>query len=71
MKSILLATVLVAHPVLMRGADNKLEAAVKAGPRIHAVNFSAAKPGEHPHDYGGPGRGHKKPKPPKPLPKNK
>jgi hypothetical protein len=39
--------------------DNKLEQAVKAGPKAHK-----AKP-EHPHDYANPGRGHKPPKPPK------
>jgi hypothetical protein len=51
---------------LEAAATNKLEQAVQAGPNVHKVNKSAAKPGDKPDDYGKPGRGHKKPKPPKP-----
>ncbi len=46
---------------LLAGPTNNvplLERAVKAGKHVHEVAPNAAKPGERPNDYGGPGRGH-------------
>jgi len=66
MKTIIATLLLMAAP-LWAGTNtvNRLEAAVRAGPRIHEVNPAAAKLGERPNAYASPGREkHGKPPPP-------